>query len=349
MSQSSLNNEFFAKACQEWTEQLSKGTLTSEAIQRSKVEVERERQKLDPWKAKHFEPIWGVKKVYDLPPNLLDLASEPTTSTSTLSTRPRRSATAVKRSSPRSNSEQIKPNNVESQDIKESQSESKKPKKEEEEKEVKEEPEVKVNESSAEKAVREVMEEVKNEDQEDEKSNVIEEPVIDEMHHDSDFSTPNTPLSEPPSVPSFTLPTTPVPEDDLPSIPSASASTPPISIPATPPMTDTVDSAPKAAVVTPPNLPSAPSTPEQSQITPESVSPIPIPSTSMSASSSGTCSPVTNDPIAKELGLMVPVSEVDPTILPRTFTAKMTRPRTNVSILVIYSILALFYQSIPFH
>lgn len=62
LSQSSLNNEFFAKACQEWREQLNKGELLPEAIARAKSDEEKERLKLDPWKAKHFEPIWGQSR-----------------------------------------------------------------------------------------------------------------------------------------------------------------------------------------------------------------------------------------------------------------------------------------------
>ncbi len=62
LSQSSLNNEFFAKACQEWREQLVKGELLPEAVQRAKADEEKERLRLDPWKAKHFEPIWGKSK-----------------------------------------------------------------------------------------------------------------------------------------------------------------------------------------------------------------------------------------------------------------------------------------------
>ncbi len=66
LSQSGLNNEFFAKACQEWREQLGRGELTAESVQRSRTDSERERGKMDPWKAKHFEPIWGQRKDYDL-------------------------------------------------------------------------------------------------------------------------------------------------------------------------------------------------------------------------------------------------------------------------------------------
>jgi additional sex combs-like protein len=58
LSQSSLNNEFFAKACQEWRDQLSRGELTTEAVQKAKVDTEKERLKLDPWKVYKNEIAW---------------------------------------------------------------------------------------------------------------------------------------------------------------------------------------------------------------------------------------------------------------------------------------------------
>jgi additional sex combs-like protein len=59
LSSSSLNNEFFARACLEWRERLSDGEFTPENQLKLKTESEREKSKLDPWKLKHFEPIWG--------------------------------------------------------------------------------------------------------------------------------------------------------------------------------------------------------------------------------------------------------------------------------------------------
>lgn len=61
LSSSGLNNEFFARACLEWRERLSEGEFTPENQQKLKSEAEREKSKLDPWKLKHFEPIWGEK------------------------------------------------------------------------------------------------------------------------------------------------------------------------------------------------------------------------------------------------------------------------------------------------
>lgn len=78
---SSLNNEFFARACLEWKERLSEGKsefasfhttfthfssfligeFTPENQMKMKTEAEKEKSKLDPWKLKHFEPIWGDK------------------------------------------------------------------------------------------------------------------------------------------------------------------------------------------------------------------------------------------------------------------------------------------------
>lgn len=61
LSSSGLNNEFFARACLEWRERLAEGEFTPENQQKLKSEAEREKTKLDPWKLKHFEPIWGEK------------------------------------------------------------------------------------------------------------------------------------------------------------------------------------------------------------------------------------------------------------------------------------------------
>ncbi|XP_015516995.2 polycomb protein Asx isoform X1 [Neodiprion lecontei] len=59
---SGLNNEFFARACLEWKKRLAEGEFTPENQQRLKMEAERDKNKLDPWKLKHFEPIWGEKR-----------------------------------------------------------------------------------------------------------------------------------------------------------------------------------------------------------------------------------------------------------------------------------------------
>ncbi|CAL8097089.1 unnamed protein product [Orchesella dallaii] len=63
LSSSAVNNEFFARACEEWKNKLTAGEFTPEQRQKNKLEAEKERLKLDPWKVKHFEPIWGQKSV----------------------------------------------------------------------------------------------------------------------------------------------------------------------------------------------------------------------------------------------------------------------------------------------
>lgn len=59
-SASSLTNEFFSKASLAWFENLKDGRFTSDSLSRKKQEQEREKAKIDPWKLKHFEPIWGI-------------------------------------------------------------------------------------------------------------------------------------------------------------------------------------------------------------------------------------------------------------------------------------------------
>lgn len=60
LNSSSLNNEFFARACLEWPERLKEGEFTPENQLKLRSEADKEKSKLDPWKLKHFEPIWGV-------------------------------------------------------------------------------------------------------------------------------------------------------------------------------------------------------------------------------------------------------------------------------------------------
>lgn len=61
LNSSSLTNEFFARACLEWRERLGEGEFTPENQLKLRTEAEKEKIKLDPWKLKHFEPIWGYK------------------------------------------------------------------------------------------------------------------------------------------------------------------------------------------------------------------------------------------------------------------------------------------------
>ncbi|KAF6214597.1 hypothetical protein GE061_009340 [Apolygus lucorum] len=73
LSSSGLNNEFFARACLDWRERLSEGEFTPENQAKLKAEQEKEKSKLDPWKLKHFEPMWGesLREWPSLPPGSL--------------------------------------------------------------------------------------------------------------------------------------------------------------------------------------------------------------------------------------------------------------------------------------
>ena len=58
----SLNNEFFAKSTQEWKDRLSEGNFTLENMAKTRADNEKDKQKTDPWKVQHFEPVWGIQK-----------------------------------------------------------------------------------------------------------------------------------------------------------------------------------------------------------------------------------------------------------------------------------------------
>ncbi|XP_045137735.1 putative GPI-anchored protein pfl2 isoform X2 [Portunus trituberculatus] len=62
LTTTSLNNEFFGRACESWRCRLGEGEFTHDNQIKLKVEAEKERTKLDPWKVAHFEPLWGVKQ-----------------------------------------------------------------------------------------------------------------------------------------------------------------------------------------------------------------------------------------------------------------------------------------------
>ncbi|KAF0287781.1 Polycomb protein Asx [Amphibalanus amphitrite] len=55
----SLNNEFLARACQQWQERLRRGEFTHENQHKYRADVDMMRRRLDPWKARNFEPVWG--------------------------------------------------------------------------------------------------------------------------------------------------------------------------------------------------------------------------------------------------------------------------------------------------
>lgn len=71
LSSTAFNNEFFNKACEEWRERLSEGEFTPENQLRLKQDEEKEQTKLDPWKAKHFEPVWGKRFSGQVVPRLI--------------------------------------------------------------------------------------------------------------------------------------------------------------------------------------------------------------------------------------------------------------------------------------
>ncbi|XP_015793626.2 polycomb protein Asx [Tetranychus urticae] len=59
MSSTALRNEFFNRAVKSWSDRLKDGKLTPEFLVRWRNEILKESSKLDPWKAKHFERVWG--------------------------------------------------------------------------------------------------------------------------------------------------------------------------------------------------------------------------------------------------------------------------------------------------
>lgn len=92
LNSSSLNNEFFARACIEWQDSLSGGEFTPENQQKMKTEAEREKSKIDPWKLKHFEPFWGEKSRKDK--SSINLNSDRPSLKTTIKLRPTASITS---------------------------------------------------------------------------------------------------------------------------------------------------------------------------------------------------------------------------------------------------------------
>lgn len=60
---SALNNEHFARFCTQYVEKLSDNKLSEKAIEQAKSDASKEMAKLDPWKLKNYEPIWGKKLI----------------------------------------------------------------------------------------------------------------------------------------------------------------------------------------------------------------------------------------------------------------------------------------------
>ncbi|XP_049868628.1 polycomb protein Asx [Pectinophora gossypiella] len=92
LSSSSLNNEFFSRACLEWQDCLSGGEFTPENQQKMKTEAEKEKSKIDPWKLKHFEPFWGEK--FRKEKSSINLNSERPSLKTTIKLRPTASITS---------------------------------------------------------------------------------------------------------------------------------------------------------------------------------------------------------------------------------------------------------------
>lgn len=62
-TKTALNNEYFARFCSLYVEKLSDNKLSEDAIEQAKQDTNRELGKLDPWKLRNYEPIWGQKLV----------------------------------------------------------------------------------------------------------------------------------------------------------------------------------------------------------------------------------------------------------------------------------------------
>lgn len=62
-SETALSNEYFARFCAQYQEKLSDNKLSNEAVEQAKNDTSKELAKLDPWKLKNFEPIWGKKLI----------------------------------------------------------------------------------------------------------------------------------------------------------------------------------------------------------------------------------------------------------------------------------------------
>ena len=97
LNSSAFNNEFFAKACHEWRERLYKGDFTAEVLQKNRSDLEKDKQRLDPWKLKHYEPLWGMKRRYDASTNTVTIVAADTKPLEVARTR--RSAATAERES----------------------------------------------------------------------------------------------------------------------------------------------------------------------------------------------------------------------------------------------------------
>lgn len=62
-TKTALSNEYFARFCAQYLEKLSDNKLSDKAVEQSKSDTSRQLAKLDPWKLKNYEPIWGKKLI----------------------------------------------------------------------------------------------------------------------------------------------------------------------------------------------------------------------------------------------------------------------------------------------
>lgn len=59
--QESFKNAFYMRACSEWRDRLSEGEFLLDHASKNRIDAQK-KANVDPWKLKHFEPIWGDKK-----------------------------------------------------------------------------------------------------------------------------------------------------------------------------------------------------------------------------------------------------------------------------------------------
>ncbi|XP_031553199.1 putative Polycomb group protein ASXL2 isoform X2 [Actinia tenebrosa] len=71
-SSTAFTNEFFTSTCHLWRDRLKDGEFTPEMQQKLRTEEEK-LTKIDPWKAKFFEPVWGQKSLSRLDNDMLPL------------------------------------------------------------------------------------------------------------------------------------------------------------------------------------------------------------------------------------------------------------------------------------
>lgn len=112
LNSSSLTNEFFTRACLEWKERLADGEFTPENQLKLRTEAEKEKIKLDPWKLKHFEPIWGSKSTKTKISNRItsNRNASHKTSTSTTTTTTAATTNAISKSNSTSSNDSVSVN-----------------------------------------------------------------------------------------------------------------------------------------------------------------------------------------------------------------------------------------------